>query len=253
MAARAALVALTLAAAAAGAQAQLFPDNEARRAIVELRAENEAQKKLLAEQNRDLAEQISQLKRSLLELNNQIEALRGDLARQRGSNEQLARDLAEVQRRQKDVAQAVEERVSRLEPQKVTFDGKDFMADAEEKRSYDEAFALVRSGDFTGAVGGLSVFLRRYPQSGYADAARYWLGNAHYGKKELREAIAAFRGFIAMSPEHPRVPEAMLAIANSQAESKDVRGARFTLAELVKLHPTSEAAQAARERLAVLK
>jgi tol-pal system protein YbgF len=249
-------VAALLAALALGAHAQLFPDNEARKAIVELRAEGELQKKSIAElagANRDLLEQVSQLKRSLLDLNNQIEALRGDLARQRGANEQLARDVAELQRKQKDVAQAVDERVRKLEPQKVSVDGKEFFADNEEKRQFEEAFALLRGGDYGGAINGLNNFLRRWPASGYADSARFWIGNAHYGKRELREAIATFRAFIATAPDHPRVPEALLAIANSQSESKDRVGARATLGELLKKYPDSEAAQAGKERLAALK
>jgi tol-pal system protein YbgF len=238
----------------AGAQAQLFPDNEARKAIVDLRTATEQQHKAQAEQNKDLAEQIATLKRSLLELNNQLEALRGELARQRGSSEQLARDVSELQRRQKDIAQGVDERVRRLEPQKVTFDGREFIADPDEKRQYEEAFGLLRGGDFGAAAAALGGFLQRWPHSGYGDSARFWLGNALYGKRELKESIAAFREFIASAPpEHPRVPEAMLAIANSQSEARDTRGARATLNELVKKYPQSEAAQAGKERLAALK
>ena len=49
------------------------------------------------------------------------------------------------------------------------------------------------------------------------------------------------------------MPEALLAIANSQSESKDRNGARATLNELLRRFPQSEAAQAGKERLAELK
>ncbi len=249
------LCALLLALAATGAaQAQLFPDNEARKAIVDLRAATEQQQKVQADLNKDLAEQIAVLKRSLLELNSQLEALRGELAKQRGANEQLARDVSELQRRQKDIAQGVDDRMRKLEPQKVSFEGREFIADADEKRQYDEAFGLLRGGDFAAAAAALNGFLTRWPHSGYGDAARFWLGNALYGKRDLKESIAAFRNFIAAAPpEHARVPEALLAIANSQSEAKDTRGARVTLGELLKKYPESEAAQAGKERLAALK
>ncbi|HET9977114.1 MAG TPA: tol-pal system protein YbgF [Burkholderiaceae bacterium] len=238
-------------------RAQLFPDNEARKAIIELRATDEQQKKelaALAATNKDLAEQLAQIKRSLLDLNNQLEQLRAELARQRGGNEQLARDVAEVQRRQKDIAQGVDERMRRVEPQRVTVDGKEFVAEPEEKRQYEEAFASIRSGDFLGTTLALQAFLRRWPESGYADSARFWLGNALYGKRDLKEAAATFRAFIAAAPPaNPRVPEAMLALANCQAELKDAKGARATLAELLKKYPQSEAAAAGKERLAAIK
>jgi tol-pal system protein YbgF len=243
--------------AGTGAQAQLFPDNEARKAIIELRATDEQQKKdlaALAATNKELTEQLAQLKRSLLDLNNQLEQLRAELARQRGGNEQLARDVAEVQRRQKDIAQGVDERMRKIEPQKVAVDGKEFVAEPEEKRQYEEAFASIRSSDFVGTATALTAFLRRWPESGYADSARFWLGNALYGKRDLKEAAATFRAFIAAAPStNPRVPEAMLALANCQAESKDAKGARLTLNELLKKYPQSEAAQAGKERLAALK
>jgi tol-pal system protein YbgF len=243
--------------AGSGAQAQLFADNEARKAINEMRAVDEQQKKdlaALAATNKELTDQVAQLKRSLLDLNNQLEQLRAELARQRGGNEQLARDVAELQRRQKDIAQGVDERMRRIEPQRVTVDGKEFVAEPEEKRQYEESLVSIRTGDFLGTSLALQSFLRRWPESGYADSARFWLGNALYGKRDLKEAAAAFRGFIAAAPStNPRVPEAMLALANCQAELKDVKGARATLAELLKKYPQSEAAAAGKERLAALK
>ena len=45
----------------------------------------------------------------------------------------------------------------------------------------------------------------------------------------------------------------VLAVANSQAEMKDPRGARKTIEDLMKAYPQSEAAQAGKERLAALK
>ena len=46
---------------------------------------------------------------------------------------------------------------------------------------------------------------------------------------------------------------ALLALANSQAEMKDPRGARKTIDELLKSYPSSEAALAGKERLTSLK
>ena len=122
-----------------------------------------------------------------------------------------------------------------------------------QRLQYDEAMALMRAGEFNTTANALTAFLRRWPESGYADTVRFWLGNAQYGKRDLKEAIATFRSFIADAPStHPRQPEAMLALANAQAESKDSKGARATLGELIKKYPQSEAAQAGKERLAAL-
>ncbi len=263
----AAAVAAVLLALAVPAQAQLFPDNEARRAIVDLRnqvnADNERLRAQLAESTRAnaaLSEQLQQhlqqqqqLRRSLIDLGAEIEQLRAELARLRGSDEQLARDLAELQRRQTDAAQATEERLRRFEPQRVSVDGREFLADPAEQRDYERAMATLRGGDFAAATSALGAFLQRHPGSGYADSARFWLGNAQYGRRDHAAAITTLREFIAAAPQHPRVPEAMLAIANAQIETRDTRGARATLTELQRAHPRSEAAGAARERLATLR
>ena len=67
----------------------------------------------------------------------------------------------------------IDERILKLEPVKVSLDEKEFLADPEEKRMYDEAFAFIRKGDFNAAAAGLSTFVRRYPQSGYVDSAQF--------------------------------------------------------------------------------
>ncbi len=242
---------------APAAHAGLFDDDEARRAILDLRQKleqnGEQQRARQAELNTQLLDQIAQLKRSLLDLNAQLESLRADNARLRGQDEQLARDVSELQRRLKDTQQGVEERVRKIEPQKVVVEGKEFTADPEEKRQYDDAIVQLRKGDFAAAAQALSAFQRRWPASGYSHSVLYWLGNAQYGKRDYKEAIASFRALVAAEPEHPRAPEALLSIANCQIELRDTKAARKTIGDLLKAYPASEAAQAGRERLAALK
>jgi tol-pal system protein YbgF len=257
------LCSLLFALVATASHAAIFDDDEARKAILDLRKQHdqlrtkqEATNAELTKANAALLEQVSQLRRSLLELNSQLEALRGDMAKLRGTDEQLARDIADVQRKQKDMSQAtqgVDDRIKRLEPIRVSVDGREFMADSEEKRQFEEALAMLRGGDFEKASAMFGTFVRRYPGSGYADSARFWLGNALYGKRDYREAILAFRTMANSAPDHPRAPEALLAIANCQVESRDSKAARATIGELIKVYPKSEAAQAGRERLAALK
>lgn len=245
---------LTLAAACAPAwvHAGLFDDDEARRAILELRQQRAQDAEAATARLQAQGAQIDQLKRSLLELNSQLELLRGELAQQRGLNEMLQREVAELQRKQKDAQNALDERVRKLEPQQVTVDGKTFLVDAEEKRDYDEALARLRAADFAGGAASLNGFLKRYPQTGYMESAHYWLGNAHYSLRDYKEAVRAFRSLVDRAPDHQRTPEALLSIANCQSELKDNDASRRTLEQLVKQYPQTEAAQAARDRLLAL-
>jgi tol-pal system protein YbgF len=284
------VAALALCGASLGAQAGLFDDEEARRAIVDLRTKIDAAqvqsdtrntelKKAIADANaamsaelnsknsalnaqftQQLTEQFDQLRRSLLELNNQLEVMRGDLAKLRGQDElqqqslrDLSKDVAELQRKDTDQFAAFEARLRKLEPQKLSLDGREVLVEAEEKKSYDDAVALLRNNDFAGAISGLQTFMRRFPASAYAAHAAYWLATSHYSKGDLKDAMAGYRAVVANYPDHPRAPEAMLALANCQAESKDVKGARKTLEELVKTYPKTEAAAAGRDRIAMLR
>jgi tol-pal system protein YbgF len=240
--------ALLLSLSTFAAQASIFADDDARKAIVDLRqrlsqmdARSQAQ-----------SEELQTLRKSLLDLNTQIDQLRGELAASRGAQENLTRELSELQRKQRDLLNATEERVRRLEPVKVTVDGREITVEPQERRGYEEAVAQLRSGDFNAAANALSAFLRRWPATGYAESAQFWLGNALYGKRDYKEAIAAFR-VTAAAVDHPRAAEALLAIANCQVEMKDNKAARATLTELLKAHPNSDAAKAGRERLSALK
>lgn len=244
-------VLLCLVAATAGAG--LFDDEEARKAILDLRQRVDAVR-LESEQSASRAgEDSAVLRRSLLELQNQIETLRSEMAKIRGLNEQLSRDVADMQRRQKDIAQGVDDRLRPFEPTKVTVDGREFVAEPAEKRDYEAALAVFRKGDFSAAQAVFLDFLKRYPKSGYGPSALFWLGNAQYATRDYKEAMINFRALIARDPEHLRAAEAVLSIANCQIELKDARGARKTLDDLIKAYPQSEAAVAAKERLARLK
>lgn len=239
------------------AHAGLFEDDEARRAILDLRQRMDAVRQDVeqrgTQQATKAAEDNAQLRRSVLELQNQIEALRADMARLVGQNEQLARDVAELQRQQKDAQASLDERLRRFEPSKVSVDGREFQADPAEKRDFEAALGVFRKGEFPGAQAAFVDFIKRYPASGYTPSAFFWLGNAQYATRDYKEAIQNFRNLLTQAPDHLRAPEAVLSIANCQVELKDTKAARKTLEDLIKAYPQSEAAAAAKQRLPRLK
>ncbi len=236
-----------------GAHAALFDDDEARRAILDLRQKFDLSQKSNADDLRRVTEDNSQLRRSVLELSNQIESLRNELSTLRGQNEQLGRSISDIQRTQKDLKQGVEDRLQKIEPGKVSVDGKEFLAEPAEKQEFDTALASLRKSDFAGAQTQFVNFLGRYPQTGYRASSLFWLGNAQYALRNYKEAVVNFRSMVVAEPQHVCAPEAFLSMANSQVELKDAKSARKSLEDLVKAYPQSEAASVAKERLARLK
>ncbi|MCZ2104889.1 MAG: tol-pal system protein YbgF [Comamonadaceae bacterium] len=233
--------------------AALFEDDEARRAILEMRQRIDQLQQATQRAGERSGDEASQTRRGLLDLQTQIESLRADVATLRGENEQLRRDVADLQRRQKDVAQSVDERLRKFEPATVQVDGREFKAEPAEKNDFDAALTVFRSGKFPEAVTAFQGFVRQYPQSGYLPSARFWLGNAQYATRAYKDAIDNFKALLASAPDHARAPEAALSIANCQVELKDTKAARKTLEDLMRVYPQSEAASAAKERLARLK
>ena len=180
---RVAATLFVLGCAALPAHAQLFADDDARKAIVDLRSRLAQSDEQAKARNAEMNEQLQALRRNLLDLNSQLEAMRGEMAKLRGSNEQLLRDVSELQRKQRDLGQALDDRLRKIEPQKVSLDGREFTVDPEEKRQYDEAIALLRAGEFDKSNQAFIAFQARWPASGYGRA-----GPLLAGQRAVRQA-----------------------------------------------------------------
>ena len=278
------------------AQAALFEDEEARRAILDLRQrlENQRQTQLQSTEQtlqksldqsqkqieilrKQVELEINQSKQdnrqAALQLQAQIEALKQDIANLRGEREQLLREITLLQRAQKDINVEIEERFQKIYDQfakkealssqkeeapksskiNVQVDGFEFLAEPDEKRDFEAAFVLFRKGDFAAAAKEFAQFVKVYSASGYKPSALYWLGSAKFARRDFNEAIAHLKGLVNDFPNHARAPEAMLTVGNAQLEIKQAKEARKTFNELLKLYPTTEAAAAAKDRLAQIK
>lgn len=260
---------LALLAAALPAQAQLFGgDDQARRAIIELRERVEANRLTAEQANQALQQQQTELtqrldeellglRRNLVEIGTQNDALRRELAELRGHNERLAHLVAELQRQQRDLQRdwqaQLDQRLRPLEPITVTVEGVEFQTRPEEVQAFDAAMVVLRASDFERAARLFGEVVAQFPRSGYVVPALYWQGNAQYAARQHAAAVETFRRMIAASPRHPRVPDALLGIANAHIAQRDNRAARAALQELIQAHPNTEAAAVARERITRLR
>lgn len=276
-------------------QAALFEDEEARRAILDLRqrVENQRQTQLQSseqtlqkalEQSQkqfeilrkqvelDINQSKQDNRQAILQLQAQIDVLKQDIANLNGEREQLLREITLLQRALKETKFDIEERFQKTNSQllkqelpvikeeapnsskvNVQVDGFEFLAEPEEKRDFEAAFVLFRKGDFSAAAKEFAQFVKVYSASGYKPSALYWLGSARFARRDFNEAIAQLKGLVNDFPNHARAPEAMLTVGNAQLEIKQPKEARKTFNELLKLYPTTEAAAAAKDRLAQIK
>jgi tol-pal system protein YbgF len=247
--------ALLLWAAVASPAHALFGDDEARKAILDLRAKVAEMENKLREKDTELAARLERLEaanRAQLEFANTIDSQRREIAQLRGQVETLTHEVATLQKRNRDLYADLDARMKVLEPVATTVDGKPATVDREEQAAYDAAIAQFRSGDFRGAAQALQVFLTRWPKSAYAPSASYWLGNSLYGLKDYRAAIGAQQVVIDRHADSPRAPDALLNIAASYVELKDAVRARAALQKIIADYPNTEASKVAEERLKVL-
>ena len=255
-------VGATLLAASAPAHA-LFSDDEARRALIELRGRFDLYSRDTNRRLDDLtarldalatrAERLEQLASGQLDLTNQIAQLQQELARLRGQLEVQTNELAQTQRSQRDLFADLDTRVRKFEPVTTQIDGKTATVDVEERRRYEAALGLMRAGEFGQALTAFQQFRTRWPDSAYTANVLFWIGSAQFAVRDYRAAIATHQQMVQRHPDHPRVPDALLNIGLAQAEAGDRKSGRATLQGVIDRYPDSTAAQQARDRLPAMR
>jgi tol-pal system protein YbgF len=230
------------------ASAGILDDDEARRAILDLRAKVDA---LSRDVNARLDTKSD--KTATIEILNQHEQTMQEIARLRGQLEVLANQIASSQKSQKDLYADLDARIRKLEPRQETVDGQTVEVKPSEKQAYDAAMDLFKTVDYKAAANALQDFVRRYPDSAFAANAQYWLGNTYYAQRDYKNAIAAQEAVVSNYGNSPKVPDAMLNIASNYIELKDNKKAKKILQQLVSKYPDTSAAATAKDRLASLK
>jgi len=217
---------------------------------VELRQRVSNSQQRVADDLRKADEDNVQLRRNMLDLSNQMEELRNEVAIVRGQNEGLVHSMADMQRSPTGAVQSPGER--NVESTMVLVDDQQFVVGPAEKHEFDVALATLREGDIAQAQDGLVAFVKHYPQSRYKPSALFWLGSVQYALHNYLDAEVNFRALVTAEPSHLRAPDALLSVADCQVELMNVKAARRTLQDVVKAYPASEAADVAEERLTKL-
>lgn len=233
----------------------IFSDDEARRAILDLRTRLEVSNSRMDALNSridDLQKQLQNSAQGQLQLLNENERLRADLARLRGQLEETGRLATTGKTQQKDLYTDLDQRLKQIEPVTVESNGVTFRVSGPEKAQFEELQESLRSGNFKKSSSLADRFMVRFPASQLGPRVLLIKGTALYADKNYKAAIAARESFIKRYPEHPEVPQAALNLAASQAESGATPAARKTLEDIIQNYPDTAAATEAKERLSML-
>ncbi len=228
------LAALLVLSSAGPAQAGLFDDAEARRQITEMR--------------QDLESRLETTSRGQLELANQNEQLRAEVARLNGQIELLVNEVETLKQRQRDFYVDLDTRLRQIESA-GSGAGAANADPAAESGEYEAALNLLKDGKHSEALAAFDAFLGKYPSGSFSAGAHFWAGNAALQAKDVNAANKHFNTVLTRWPNENVAPDAMLGLANSQQALGDAPTSRRTLQALVERYPQSNAAQVARQRL----
>jgi len=119
----------------------------------------------------------------------------------------------------------------------------------EMQQAYDQAFALLGTGDYDAAQQALVDFIAAYPNENLTADAYYWLGESWLIQQEFAQAMQAFQKVIDHFADHPRYENALLRGADSLVGLNDLDQAIIFYNRVIERFPQSRAAQSAQDRL----
>ncbi|HNQ04774.1 MAG TPA: tol-pal system protein YbgF [Thiobacillaceae bacterium] len=237
---------------------------------------------LLKAQEQRLGRLESQLQnQGLLNLLNQVEALKAEVARLRGAQDELAYRQEVADKRVKDLFVDVDERLKELESRPAVVaqpvgamrlqpaqtltappvaastpaaSGVPPQADAEgEARAYESAYQMVKAGRYKEAVLALQAFVKAYPKSGLVPNAHYWTGFSYVGMSDFESAELSYQHLIDEYPNSAKAADAMLSLARAQVQMNKRAEAMGTLERLAEKFPYSRAADSGKKLLSTLR
>ncbi len=195
--------------------AMAFEDEDARRAILELRS------------------QLKMAGLSRLELSNQIQALQKEVVQLRGQLESISHSATQAS----------------AEQDYYDFGPNPQVGDPSEQRDYDYAINLFRQGDYETAAQALNSFANAHPNSVLTPGARFYEGSSYYATRDFQGAINRLENMVSTYSQDPQAGDALLVVAGSKLELNDIDGSKQTLERVINQYPNSPAADTAQERL----
>ncbi len=199
--------------------AHAFADDEARRAILELRTQIQQ----LTDQNRQ----------ARLQLADQMDQLHQEIALLRGKVEELSH-------------RPPTSSTPGNAPQAAS------TGDPQQRAAYEAAADLYRNGRYKEAAASFATFVQSYPNGEQTGDAMFYLGSSQYASKDFSHSIQTMESLVQARPNDPRAPDALLVVAADQIELNDLKGAKASLQRIIKDYPGSSAAETAKSRLKLL-
>lgn len=246
------------------AHAALFDDKEARKKILEVEAKSNSNDDAHQAAINDIKKRLIALEAvlqsgGLVEMQNQIESLKQEVAQLKGDLEVANHALEQSQQRQKELYTDTDTRLRKIEsaapavPVAVVPPVSTVPAiDEKETKAFADAEAIAKTTKHKDAFAAYDQFLKDFPNSKMVPDALYGMGYSQFALKNYKSSIATQQKLIDAHPESPKVPDAMYNMANSQIQLNQFTNAKVTLRDLVAKFPDATVTPNAQKRLKTL-
>lgn len=107
---------------------------------------------------------------------------------------------------------------------------------------YENAFSLVKSGNYDAAQREFETFIKDHPDHALASNASYWLGETHFARSDYKRAAKIFAQTFQKYPKGSKSADSLLKLASSFEKLGNKKDSCTTLTHLKKEFPTADAA-----------
>ncbi|PPD46028.1 MAG: tol-pal system protein YbgF [Methylobacter sp.] len=121
-----------------------------------------------------------------------------------------------------------------------------------ENQEYKAAYLALRKGHTDESITAFKDYLGKYPASGLANNAQYWLGEAYLVNNDAESARNAFNSVIEKYPGSNKEPDALLMLGKIEMDQKNTDKAREYFTLVTTKFPNSTAARSAAKKLLLL-
>jgi len=112
---------------------------------------------------------------------------------------------------------------------------------------------MFDNGEFEASRIGFAELIKRFPRSGHADNAQFWIGESYYKEKWYEKAILEYQKVIEKYPKGNKVQASLLKQGFAFFNLGDSANASLILKELIRKFPKSNEAVIARKKLKGMK
>lgn len=200
---------------------------------------------------------------NLFSLFQDIERLKSEVRDLQGQVDTLQYQLKQNEQGQRDLYQNLDKRISTLENGRGAGgsnggesgwgqqdnDYGSSPQDSKIEKQYSAAFDQLRNGNYDAAIGAFKGFLQQNPESSFSDNAWYWLGEAHYVKRNYDASLESFQTVVNRFRASDKVPGSLYKIGVIQDERGETDNAYGTFKRVLDQYPDSSTAELARKRL----